>query len=40
VLLTHLQLNRDPAATLAAVRAEYDGPVALITDGERLQVTG
>jgi ribonuclease BN (tRNA processing enzyme) len=40
VLLTHLQLNRDPAETLAAVRAEFDGPVAFVTDGERLQTTG
>ncbi len=34
VLLTHLQMRRDPAATLAAVRARYDGPIALVADGE------
>jgi ribonuclease BN (tRNA processing enzyme) len=40
VLLTHLQMKRDPAATLAAVRAEYDGPVALAGDGDRVTITG
>src|SRR5664280_2483250 len=40
VLLTHLQLNRDPAATLAAVRAEYAGPVSLVSDGERVAIPG
>lgn len=35
VLLTHLQVNRDPAATVAAVRSLYEGPVDLVTDGER-----
>ncbi len=40
VLLTHLQLNRDPAATLAAVRAAYDGPVALVGDGDRAAIPG
>jgi ribonuclease BN (tRNA processing enzyme) len=34
VLLTHLQMRRDPAATLAAVRAAFDGPVALVADGD------
>ncbi len=34
VLLTHLQMRRDPAATVAAVRAVYDGPVALVADGD------
>lgn len=34
VLLTHLQMRRDPDATLAAVRATYDGPLALVADGE------
>ncbi len=34
VLLTHLQMRRDPAATLAAVRATFDGPVALVADGD------
>jgi ribonuclease BN (tRNA processing enzyme) len=40
VLLTHLQLNRDPAATLVAVRAEYGGEVALVSDGDRVAVAG
>ena len=35
VLLTHLQMRRDPGATLAAVRARYDGPVTLVRDGDR-----
>ena len=34
VLLTHLQMRRDPAATVASVRAAFDGPVALVADGE------
>lgn len=33
VLLTHLQMRRDPAATLASVRARYSGPVELVADG-------
>jgi ribonuclease BN (tRNA processing enzyme) len=40
VLLTHLQLNRDEATTLAAVRAQYGGPVALVSDGDRDEVAG
>jgi len=40
VLLTHLQLNRDPAATLAATRAEYAGPVSLVSDGDRIAIPG
>ena len=38
VLLTHLQMGRDPAATVAAVRALYAGPVALVTDGSAFTV--
>jgi ribonuclease BN (tRNA processing enzyme) len=34
VLLTHLQMRRDPAATVAAVRAAWDGPVTLVADGD------
>ncbi len=34
VLLTHLQMRRDPAATIASVRALWDGPVSLVVDGE------
>ena len=40
VLLTHLQMNRDPAATLAAVRAEYGGQVSLVSDGDRVGIAG
>ena len=40
VLLTHLQMNRDPAATLAAVRAEYGGQVSLVSDGDRVGIGG
>jgi ribonuclease BN (tRNA processing enzyme) len=40
VLLTHLQLNRDPAATLAAVRARFAGPVSLASDGDRVAIQG
>jgi len=40
VLLTHLQMNRDPAATLAAARAEYGGRVSLVSDGDRVAITG
>jgi len=40
VLLTHLQMNRDPAATLAAARAEYSGRVSLVNDGDRIPITG
>jgi ribonuclease BN (tRNA processing enzyme) len=35
VLLTHLQMHRDPVATVAAVRAEYSGPVSMVSDGEK-----
>jgi ribonuclease BN (tRNA processing enzyme) len=38
VLLTHLQVGRDPAATVAAVRASYDGPVDLVADGSRWSI--
>jgi ribonuclease BN (tRNA processing enzyme) len=34
VLLTHLQMRRDPEATVASVRAVFDGPVDLVADGE------
>ena len=40
VLLTHLQVNRDPTATLAAVRAEFGGPVSLVSDGDRVAIVG
>jgi ribonuclease BN (tRNA processing enzyme) len=38
VLLTHLQMRRDPVAALAAVRAEYSGPVSLVGDGDRVAI--
>jgi len=38
VLLTHLQMRRDPAATIAAVRARYAGPVTLVGDGDTFTV--
>jgi ribonuclease BN (tRNA processing enzyme) len=40
VLLTHLQVNRDPAATLSAVQKEFGGPVALVNDGDRVPIAG
>ena len=40
VLLTHLQMNRDPAATMVAVRVEYAGPVSLVSDGDRVGIAG
>ena len=40
VLLTHLQMNREPAATLAAVRARYRGPVSLVSDGDLESIEG
>jgi len=33
VLLTHIQMGFDPAATVAAVRNSFDGPVELVTPG-------
>jgi len=40
VLLTHLQMRRDPAAALAAVRDTYAGPVELVRDGDRFTIAG
>jgi ribonuclease BN (tRNA processing enzyme) len=40
VLLTHLQMRRDPAATIAAVRAEFRGPISMVSDGERVEISG
>ena len=34
VLLTHLQMRRDPRAALASVRAVFNGPVELVADGD------
>jgi ribonuclease BN (tRNA processing enzyme) len=38
VLLTHLQMGYDRAATTAAVRAGYPGPVDLLSAGDELEV--
>jgi ribonuclease BN (tRNA processing enzyme) len=35
VLLTHLQMGYDEGATIASVRARYDGPVTLVWPGEQ-----
>ena len=40
VLLTHLQMGFDPDATIASVRALYDGPVSLVTPGTTAEVVG
>ena len=40
MLLTHLQMRRDPTATLAAVRADYGGPLSLVGDGDHLTIGG
>ena len=40
LLLTHLQMNRDPAATLAAARGEYGGQVLLVNDGDHIPIRG
>lgn len=38
VLLTHLQMGFDPEATIASVRAEYDGPVTFVWPGSELDL--
>jgi ribonuclease BN (tRNA processing enzyme) len=38
VLLTHLQMGFEPAATIASVRAEFGGPVELVAPGFRTAV--
>jgi ribonuclease BN (tRNA processing enzyme) len=40
VLLTHLQMSFDPAATVASVRRVYDGPVDLVEPGDRFTIEG
>jgi ribonuclease BN (tRNA processing enzyme) len=40
VLLTHLQMRRDPEATLETVRAAFAGPVDLVHDGDTFTVAG
>jgi ribonuclease BN (tRNA processing enzyme) len=38
VLLTHLQMRRDPGAAVASVRALFSGPVNLVADGDAFTV--
>jgi ribonuclease BN (tRNA processing enzyme) len=38
VLMTHLQMGFDRAATVDAVRADYDGPVELVDPGLRITI--
>jgi ribonuclease BN (tRNA processing enzyme) len=38
VLLTHLQMGHDERATIDSVRARYDGPVDLVTPGDRFVI--
>jgi ribonuclease BN (tRNA processing enzyme) len=38
VLLTHLQMGYDEAATLETVRAEFRGPVSFVAPGSRLVI--
>ena len=38
VLLTHLQMGFDPDATIASVRARYDGPVRLVQPGDEVRL--
>ena len=40
VLLTHLQMGFDPAATIASVRRVYEGPVDLVEPGDRFTIEG
>ena len=40
VLLTHLMMNRDPDATVASVRREFDGPVEFVWPGSRIALRG
>jgi ribonuclease BN (tRNA processing enzyme) len=40
VLLTHLQMGYDEAATLETVRAAFDGPVGFVGPGSRLAIEG
>lgn len=38
VLLTHMLMGRDPAATIASVRVAFDGPVDLVWPGSRFEL--
>lgn len=38
VLLTHLQMHRDRAATVEHVKRRFDGPATLVEDGDRFTI--
>jgi ribonuclease BN (tRNA processing enzyme) len=38
LLLTHIQMGYDRAAALAAAQAAFDGPVRLVTEGDKFEV--
>ena len=38
ILLTHLLMGFDEAATIASVSAGFDGPVALVAPGDRIDL--
>ena len=40
VLLTHLQMGFDEAATIESVRTTYEGPVTLVNSGDRFAIGG
>ncbi|HEX5015489.1 MAG TPA: MBL fold metallo-hydrolase [Candidatus Limnocylindrales bacterium] len=40
ILLTHIQMGHDPAATVAAVQAGFEGPVLLAEPGVRVRLAG
>ena len=40
VLLTHLLMGHDEAATIAATRVAYDGPVQLVQPGDAFELPG
>lgn len=40
ILLTHIQMGHDPAATAEAVRAGFDGPVVFVEPGLRTTIGG
>ena len=40
VLLTHLQMGYDEAATIDSVRDAYSGPITLVGPGDRFAIGG
>ncbi len=40
VLLTHLQMGFDEAATIASVRATFEGPLSLVAPGDQYTIGG